>query len=406
MPPVAVSVLVPSMPMVPELLTVVAFAFAPVRFSVPAVTVHPVVTPVVFDSVQVLDPVFWNWAKFWYFDPSCDRSNELPAVPPSASVLVPPPPTLPVMLEPERSSRLLVPPVKTMAVLPEIVPELTIVRFWPTIPLPAPPATPMLGKPPADPPNAPVPLEIVPLLMMVAPLALNTEMPLPPFPPRPASLAWPPPLAVPPVPPLPPCTVMPLLTVRATPVEAPFTTMPLPPPPPPPPAPTAKEMAKFDMPKLPLPPLPPVAAALTVVVPVALTAVPAPPAPPPPPPAPCETAPPPPPPPSDPPPVPPRAPCPPVAPLPPALPVDDPSPARPAAPPLPGVLLFCALVPELPFCPVDWASDGTGAVDMNTDAIPAVQPSRAQWTPWASPNSMHQRTRSLPTRGLTVAQSQ
>src|SRR3982074_926162 len=90
MPPVAVSVLVPPTLMGPELLAGVAVAWEPVRFSVPAVTVQPMVAPVVFDSVQLLDPVFWNWVKFWYCDPSFDRSNELP--------VVPPPPTLPAML--------------------------------------------------------------------------------------------------------------------------------------------------------------------------------------------------------------------------------------------------------------------------------------------------------------------
>ncbi len=64
-PVVAISVLVPSMPMVPELLIVVAVAVAPVRVSVPDVTVQAwVVALEVFDSVQVLDPDLLNCVKF------------------------------------------------------------------------------------------------------------------------------------------------------------------------------------------------------------------------------------------------------------------------------------------------------------------------------------------------------
>ena len=84
---------------------------------------------------------------------------------PSTSVLVPPPPTSPLMLEPARSSRLLVPPVKTMALPPEIVPELMIARFCPAMPTPVFPAGPMPVKPPPSPGAPDDPPEIVPLLV-------------------------------------------------------------------------------------------------------------------------------------------------------------------------------------------------------------------------------------------------
>ena len=115
--------------------------------SVPADTRQLVVVEVEPVRVQVLVPVFSNWPKSRYCKPIL-LTLKLPAVvPPSRKVSADPACTTPVMIEVERSSSTLVPPVKVMALagrpsepaplVPRaMVPLLTMVRPSPTTPTP------------------------------------------------------------------------------------------------------------------------------------------------------------------------------------------------------------------------------------------------------------------------------
>src|SRR5262249_53391077 len=220
-PPLMI-VVAPTVPVpasVPPLLTVmVELAIEPFTISMPALTVQGIAAELVPVSVQVLAPVFWNAPKPWYcaLDPICETSKLAFVVPPSASVSAAlNAATLPVMIEPARSSSVLVPPVNVMALAcapapllakpPLIVPLLMIVRPEPTMPAPPAPAVPGApgAKPRAVPPVPPLPPVTAPELMNVAPVVANCA-PTPPSPPLPPLLLKP----GPPAPPLPPVMLL------------------------------------------------------------------------------------------------------------------------------------------------------------------------------------------------------
>ena len=188
--------------------------------SVPPLMAHEVTVLVVPVSVQVLVPVFWKMPKPWYcaVAPICETSKLAFVVPPSASVsAVLNAMTLPVIDEPNRSSRVLVPPVNVMALArvtpspdrpPVTVPLLMTVSPEPTMPAPPAPALPFTPPPAAlaVPPAPPLPPAMMPELFSVPPLRKSTPMPpAPPLPPPPQEGQVLP--AFPPAPPVPPLTV-------------------------------------------------------------------------------------------------------------------------------------------------------------------------------------------------------
>ncbi len=134
--------------------------------------------------------------------------------------------TLPVIDEPGRSSSVLVPPVKVMALArvtpspespPVMVPLLVTVRSEPTTPAPPAPFAPLILPAPPAPPFPPL---IVPVFTIELAVPVKSS-PIPPVPPPPPARGeelklWPP------LPPLPPATVPPLVSVKLL----PFTTAP------------------------------------------------------------------------------------------------------------------------------------------------------------------------------------
>ena len=171
---------------------------------VPPLIVQGVAVVPVPIKLQVLLPAFAKMPKPWYWEPICETSKVALLAPPSRKIsAVLNATTLPLMAEPARSSRVLVPPVKVMALArvvpspespPLMLPLLMTVRPVPTMPAPPAPIE------PKTPPEPPLPPATAPELVIVAPPAVNC-MPAPPEPP-PAPTPRPKLAAAPPWPPV------------------------------------------------------------------------------------------------------------------------------------------------------------------------------------------------------------
>ena len=225
---------------VPLLFTVMGeLASVPFTASMPALIAQGSAAAFVPVSVQVLLPVFANSPKPRYCAPApiCETSKLALLVPPSASVSAAVnATTLPMMVEPDCRVRLLVPPLKVMALArvtplpetpPKIMPLLVTVRLAPTMPAPPRPGLPLKVVP--LPPLPPLPPLMVPPLMTVSPEPTMPAPPAPPLPPIDGFDAIP--GAVPPAPPAPPVIVPVFVRELAVPTKS----RPIPPLPPPPP---------------------------------------------------------------------------------------------------------------------------------------------------------------------------
>src|SRR5581483_9151323 len=193
--------------------------------SVPLVTCHAVAAVVLPVSVHVAVPVVWKVPKPWYCAPIVVTLKVPLVLPPRLRLsLALAATTLPEIVDPPSSVRLLNPPVNVMALAwvvpsldtpPVIVPLVVTVRFDPV--MPAPPASFAVLVPATAPPLPPM---IEPALLMVTPVpALMPVAPLPPCAKEP--------LLAPPLPP-----VMVLLLLIVAPEPAGVTAMPYPPAPP------------------------------------------------------------------------------------------------------------------------------------------------------------------------------